>query len=976
MNRNLTALLLLIIITASATSAQTANTLKISNDRKDFPDLVDDFGRFGGSVRAIGDLDSDGDDEIAVGGWGGDFVQILFPASDGTIENYQRIGQSQGGFTGQIDRFFGSAVAPLGDLDGDGVCDLAVGESFHDGNRGAVWILFLQPDGRVKSHTLITQGEGGFVGALVPNDRLGSGLASLGDLDGDGVADLAVGAEGTSSYRGSVYVLFLNTDGTVESQVQITEDSGGFAGTLETEDLFGETLAAGDWNDDGVVDLAVGAPFDDLGGPSPRGAVYLLELAIDGTVQSQVKLGSPLAGSDAYGAGLAFVGDLNDDGALDLAVAASNFGASEGAVFVHLLDSAGAILATQQIDETSGGFLGTLDPVDQFGASLGFLGDLDGDGFDELAVGATGDDGIGGSGGGLGAVWRLDLDPTGFVVQTVKIGTGPGGTFPNTLEDGERFGTAVAPIGDLDGDGVLDLVVGAEDDDTAGNNAGAVWVLFLNADGTVKSYSEITQGVGGFTGLLQDQDDFGAAVAPIGDLDGNGRIDIAVGVPDDDATGSRDGSVWILFLNADGSVLSQRKIGEGIGGFGGSLDGHAFGRSLAPLGDLDGDGVFDLAVGEPGSTSGAGVPGSVWILFLNANGTVKNEVEITQGLAGLPSGLADYDEFGAGLSLVGDFDGDGVVDLVAGAPGDDDGGSATGAVWILLLQPDGTVKDAHYINTLAAGLLGEVGTGDGFGRAVAATDLDEDGVFDLLVGAPFADGAGVNDGAVWRLYLNADGTVKAHERVGAGGGAGFDGVLVDGDNFGASLGLLGDFNGDGVNDWAVGMPGSEDGGVDHGALWLLFDEEPAWELLPYGCDGTAEGSLVALSGIPAVGADLELGVDNPLGTQAAGSLPLVLVATAPDPAFPCGTPIPGLGLAGGGAPAELLISFLPPNPVQPALSGAPWTGTEPAPVTLSIPPQATLAGVTIYAQGALLDASPGATLPIALTAALALTLDA
>jgi hypothetical protein len=138
-------------------------------------------------------------------------------------------------------------------------------------------------------------------------------------------------------------------------------------------------------------------------------------------------------------------------------------------------------------------------------------------------------------------------------------GYGTAGGFDGNLADDDRFGSAIADIGDVNGDGIVDLAVGAPNDDDGPVNAGAVWILFMRMDGKVESKQKISSNSGGFDGNLDTDDQFGAAVAGIGDLDNDGTPDIAVGAPGNDDGGTDRGGVWILFLNADGRVRDQQK---------------------------------------------------------------------------------------------------------------------------------------------------------------------------------------------------------------------------------------------------------------------------------------------------------------------------------------------------------------------------------------------------------------------------------
>ena len=122
----------------------------------------------------------------------------------------------------------------------------------------------------------------------------------------------------------------------------------------------------------------------------------------------------------------------------------------------------------------------------------------------------------------------------------------------------------------------------------------------------------------------------------------------------------------VLLLNASGTVKSRQKIASGMGGGPVLLNGDGFGRSATALGDLDGDGVMDLAVGAYQDDTGGMGRGALHVLFMNANGTVKATQKIAQGVGGGPT-LANYDNFGSAIAAVGDLDGDGLTDLAVGA---------------------------------------------------------------------------------------------------------------------------------------------------------------------------------------------------------------------------------------------------------------------------------------------------------------------
>ncbi len=410
----------------------------------------------------------------------------------------------------------------------------------------------------------------------------------------------------------------------------------------------------------------------------------------------------------------------------------------------------------------------------------------------------------------------------GNVLGEQKVSDLAGG-FGGALDNGDFFGAAVAHLTDLNGDTIDDLTVGAYRDDDGGTNRGAAWILFMAANGTVQSQAKISDTAGGLAATLDDEDSFGFATASLGDLDGDSVTDLAVGAAGDDDGGTDRGAVYILFLNADGTVKDQQKISDTAGGFGGVLDnGDGFGSALAALGDLDGDNIVDLAVGAPADDDGGTDRGAVHILFLDTDGTVKSEAKLSDTTAGFAGSLSNGNNFGSAVGALGDLDGDSVTDLAVGTPSDGDGGPTRGAVWVVFLDATGGVQGSQKISATAGSFTGVLDDGDMFGSSVAKlTDLDGDGITDLAVGAIADDQGGPDRGQIWILFLNADGTVDTFRRINVAG-SGFVGPLADGDFFGSAGISPRDLDGDGIVDLVVGARRDDDGGSNRGAIWVLF----------------------------------------------------------------------------------------------------------------------------------------------------------
>ncbi len=285
-----------------------------------------------------------------------------------------------------------------------------------------------------------------------------------------------------------------------------------------------------------------------------------------------------------------------------------------------------------------------------------------------------------------------------------------------TIDNGDRFGAAVSDIGDVDGDGITDIAVGAELDSDSGANSGAVYILFLNADGTVKAEQKISSIEGGLAASLDAEDRFGSAIAGLGDVDKDGTEDIAIGVSRDDDGGPDRGAVYLLFLNPDGTVKTEQKISSTSSGFVGPLvDDDNFGKSVASLGDLDGDGAIDIAIGATLDDDGKPEAGAVYVLNLAPTVVVNNAPTF------LASGPFNVDEGAVATTVVGNIDAD-----------DGDGGAAdTGITYSITsnVNPDADGNDAFAIDSSS----GQITVND-------AGDLDFEGATPLVITVQADDG--------------------------------------------------------------------------------------------------------------------------------------------------------------------------------------------------------------------------------------------
>jgi hypothetical protein len=460
---------------------------------------------------------------------------------------------------------------------------------------------------------------------------------------------------------------------------------------------------------------------------------------------------------------------------------------------------------------------------------VGGAGDVNADGYSDVVVGlGNGVDGFGSTFVVYGAAsvaasfdaghLTLDKLPSAHWYRL------DGSTYYSTL------GSSVGTAGDFNGDGIADVLVGAQDYGAV--QWGAAYVIYGGSEPV--TWVDVNLPAYGLKLLGDaDRDVFtftGHSSATAGDVNGDGYDDVILGAPGMKGYESSPGAAFVVFGKA-GTVSSVLELADldGSNGFriAGTTANEHVGTSVSSAGDINNDGYADLIIG--GGQTGEG-PGTTYLVYGKASGFPSllelSSLDGTNGFSILAPTGAKFAGFA--VHSAGDVNGDGIADIVIGAPGTDGFGAASGSgAAYVVFGKEGGFGSSISLGSLTGSngfKIAGAASGDGAGVSVAAAgDVNADGYDDIIVGAPGSDRTFTDGGSAYVIYGKSAAFASSISLASLDASVGFRlNAGNAGDAFGGVVAAAGDVNGDGFDDVLVGAPKASYNSAGSGSAYVFF----------------------------------------------------------------------------------------------------------------------------------------------------------
>ncbi len=485
-----------------------------------------------------------------------------------------------------------------------------------------------------------------------------------------------------------------------------------------------------------------------------------------------------------------------------------------GTIFLMIVSMLLIPISSKALDYGMNQDLGNVDASfwgenadDWSGGSIAVTGDVNGDGYDDILIGANGDDDAGNHSGqtylifGRASGWSMDTN----------LSNSDASFLGEDSDDGS--GASIAGAGDVNGDGYDDILIGAVYDEDGGSRAGQTYLILGKVSGWSMG-TDLSDSDASFWG--EDQQDYsGISIAGAGDVNGDGYDDILIGAfGDENSGGDYTGQTYLIFGKSSGWAMDT-SLSDSDASFLGEDGGDCSGCSVTGAGDVNGDGYDDILIGAYEDESGGLASGQTYLIFGKGSGWAMD------------TNLSDSDAsfWGKGIGSVsgwsvasgGDVNGDEYDDILIGAPGF---GQSKGKTYLILGKASGWFMDMD-VSTSDISFLGEDQWDSSGGSVAGAGDVNGDGYDDILIGAYRNRNNNYRAGQSYLILGKPSGWVMDTDL--SASDASFWGEDAY-DWSGYSVAGGGDVNGDGYDDILIGANKNDEGGSDAGQTYLIFPD--------------------------------------------------------------------------------------------------------------------------------------------------------